>query len=386
MNPDVLALFQTMVQEQASDLILRTGLRPVARVEGKIRFLSDEPFTDEQAESLLQQILDEEEREAFRKRHEKDTAVVIPGVGRFRANMLQQRRRSAFVFRYVKEAVPSMDELYLPVEPMQRLCMLQRGLVLVTGIAGSGKSTTLAAMIGFMNGRTERHVVTIEDPIEYVFRDERCAVTQREIGIDTADYRTALKAVVRQTPDVILVGEMRDNDTVSAALMAAETGHLVLATLHTVNAVQTVERIISFFPPHQHHTVRLQLGLVLEGVVSQRLITRRTMAGRVPAIEILLGTPSVKEMVLEGRTRELPQALEDGHEYYGTQTFNQSLVQLVRDGVIDYEDGLAAADNPDELKLALRGITKGVNNMAGFGQAQPGAPVRPQTQFQTYQR
>jgi twitching motility protein PilT len=386
MNPDVLALFQTMVQEQASDLILRTGLRPVARVEGKIRFLSDEPFTDEQAESLLQQILDDEERETFRKRHEKDTAVVIPGVGRFRANLLQQRRRSAFVFRYVKESVPSMDELYLPVEPMQRLCMLQRGLVLVTGIAGSGKSTTLAAMIGFMNARTERHVVTIEDPIEYVFRDERCAVTQREIGIDTADYRTALKAVVRQTPDVILVGEMRDNDTVSAALMAAETGHLVLATLHTVNAVQTVERIISFFPPHQHHTVRLQLGLVLEGVVSQRLITRRTMAGRVPAIEILLGTPSVKEMVLEGRTRELPQALEDGHEYYGTQTFNQSLVQLVRDGVIDYEDGLAAADNPDELKLALRGITKGVNNMAGFGKAQPGAPARPQTQFQTYQR
>jgi len=383
MNPDVLALFQTMVQEQASDLILRTGLRPVARVEGKVRFLSEEPFTDEQADDLLQQILDAEERELFRQRHEKDTAVVIPGVGRFRANLLQQRRRSAFVFRYVKESVPGMDELYLPVGPMQRLCMLQRGLVLVTGIAGSGKSTTLAAMISFMNARTERHIVTIEDPIEYVFRDERCAVTQREIGIDTADYHTALKAVVRQTPDVILVGEMRDNETVSAALMAAETGHLVLATLHTVNAVQTVERIISFFPPHQHHTVRLQLGLVLEGVVSQRLITRRTMAGRVPAIEILLGSPSVKEMVLEGRTRELPQALEDGHEYYGSQTFNQSLVQLVRDGVIDYEDGLAAADNPDELKLALRGITKGVSNLAAMDQA---APAQPQTKFQTYQR
>jgi len=384
MNPDVLALFQTMVQEQASDLILRTGLRPVARVEGKIRFLSEEPFSDEQADDLLQQILDAEEREIFRKRHEKDTAVVIPGVGRFRANLLQQRRRSAFVFRYVKESVPSMEELFLPAESLQRLCMLHRGIVLVTGIAGSGKSTTLAAMIGFMNARTERHVVTIEDPIEYVFRDERCAVTQREIGIDTADYRTALKAVVRQTPDVILVGEMRDNETVSAALMAAETGHLVLATLHTVNAVQTVERIISFFPPHQHHTVRLQLGLTLEGVVSQRLITRRTMAGRVPAVEVLLGTPSVKEMVLEGRTRELPQALEDGHEYYGTQTFNQSLVQLVRDGVIDYEDGLAAADNPDELKLALRGITKGVNNMAAMDQMAQQQPA--ETRFQTYQR
>jgi len=371
MNPEILSLFQTMVQEQASDLILRTGLKPVARVEGKIRFLSDAPFTDEQAEDLVQQILDSEEREIYRKTHEKDTAVVIPGVGRFRANLLQQRRRSAFVFRYVKESVPSMEELYLPVGPMQRLCMLHRGLVLVTGVAGSGKSTTLAAMIDFMNARTERHVVTIEDPIEYVFRDERCAITQREIGIDTRDYHTALKAVVRQTPDVILVGEMRDMETVSAALMAAETGHLVLATLHTVNAVQTVERIISFYPPHQHHTIRLQMGLVLEGVVSQRLITRRTMAGRVPAVEVLLGTPSVKDMVLEGRTRELPQALEDGHEYYGTQTFNQSLVQLVRDGVIDYEDGLAAADNPDELKLALRGITKGVNNMNAFPQGQP---------------
>jgi twitching motility protein PilT len=181
--------------------------------------------------------------------------------------------------------------------------------------------------------------------------------------LDSPDYHTALKSIVRQTPDVILVGEMRDLETISAALMAAETGHLVLSTLHTVNAVQTVERIISFFPPHQHDTIRLQLSLVLEGVVSQRLITRRASAGRVPAIEILLGTPTVKEMVLEGRTRELASALEEGHEYYGSQTFNQSLVGLVNEGVIDYDDAMNAADSPDELKLALRGITKGASNL-----------------------
>lgn len=373
MNPAILALFQTMVQEQASDLILRAGHRPVARIEGKIRFLSDEVFTDDQTEELLEQILEPEDLISFHRNHEKDTAVVIPGVGRFRTNLLRQRRRSALVFRHVKEVVPTLEELHLPPDSLKRLCMLHRGLVLVTGIAGSGKSTTLAAMIGYMNERTERHVVTIEDPIEYVFRDGRSAITQREIGIDTGDFQTALKAVVRQTPDVIFVGEMRDLETVSAALMAAETGHLVLTTLHTVNAVQTVERIMSFFPPHQHEGVRLQLGLILEGVVSQRLITRRTMAGRVPAVEILLGTPTVKEMVLDGRTRELPQALEEGHEYYGTQTFNQSLVQLVREGLIDYEDGLAAADSPDELKLALRGITKGVDNLSA-AYAPPVAP------------
>jgi twitching motility protein PilT len=310
-------------------------------------------------------VLDPDEVERFRRHHEKDTAFVLPGAGRFRCNILRQRRRIAFVFRHVKETVPSLADLHLPKGPVERLALLSRGLVLVTGIAGSGKSTTLASIIDFMNQREHRHVVTIEDPIEFVFRDGKCAITQREIGIDTPDYHTALKAVVRQTPDVILVGEMRDKETVSAALTAAETGHLVLSTLHTVNAVQTVERIISFYPPHQHDTVRLQLALVLEGVVSQRLITRRAAAGRVPAVEILLGTPTVKEMVLEGRTRELGQAVEDGHAHYGSQSFNQSLLGLVRQGLIDTDDALRAADNPDELKLVLRGISKGVSNVHG---------------------
>ena len=268
-----------------------------------------------------------------------------------------------------------MEDLLLPPVPIKKLAMLSRGLVLVTGIAGSGKSTTLAAMIDYMNNNTQRHIVTIEDPIEFMFQDLSSAITQREVGIDTKDYLGALKTVVRQTPDVIFVGEMRDYETVSAALTAAETGHLVLSTLHTVNAVQTVERIMSFFPPHQHDTVRLQLSLVLEGVVSQRLIGRRSSEGRVPAVEILLGTPTVKEMILEGRTRELAEALEAGHEYYGSQSFNQSLVGLVREGVIDFDDAMAAADSPDELKLALRGITKGVNRIEQmYGYSFEGCP------------
>jgi twitching motility protein PilT len=363
MQEDVLVHFRVMVKEGASDLILRTGHRPVARIDGRMRFLSDELFTEEQGEILLDDILPEGEVEAFHESHEKDTAVVVPGVGRFRCNVLRQRRRTGFVFRHVKESVPSMEELYLPGDALRRLALMRRGLILLTGIAGSGKSTTLAAMIDYMNSNEERHIVTIEDPIEFVFSDNLSAITQREVGIDTPDYHTALKAVVRQTPDVILVGEMRDLETVSAAITAAETGHLVLSTLHTVNAVQTVERIISFYPPHQHDLIRLQLSLVLEGVISQRLITRSTAAGRVPAVEVLLGTPSEKEMVLEGRTRELATALEEGHQYYGSQSFNQSLVGLVREGIIGYEDAMSAADSPDELKLALRGITKGVSNI-----------------------
>ncbi len=363
MIDSVLSHFQVMVEAQASDVILRTGHKPVMRVDGEIRFIGDDLFTEAQGEALLAHILEPSELARFHDRHEWDTAFVVPGTGRFRCNILRQRRRTAFVFRHVKETVPTMEELLLPSAPLRRLALLHRGLVLVTGIAGSGKSTTLASMIDYMNDRAHRHIVTIEDPIEFVFQDRLCAITQREIGIDTEDCNSALKAAVRQTPDVILVGEMRDKESVEAALTAAETGHLVLSTLHTVNAVQTVERIISFFPPYQHDTIRMQLSLVLEGIVSQRLIGRRATNGRVPAVEILLGTPTVKEMVLEGRTRELAQALEEGHQYYGSQSFNQCLVGLVRDGTIDFDDAMVAADNPDELKLALRGITKGVDHM-----------------------
>lgn len=376
MLDDVLMLFDSAIKARASDIILRTGYRPVARIDGKIRFLGDEAFSDEDAEALLAQVLSPEEVLQFQVVKEKDTALALPGLGRFRANILRQRRRTAFVFRVVKETIPSMQGLCLPVAPLERLALLERGLVLVTGIAGSGKSTTLAALLDLMNKRTARHIVTIEDPIEYMFRDGTCAITQREIGIDTPDYATALKSVVRQTPDVILVGEMRDLETVHAVLTAAETGHLVLSTLHTVNAPQTVERILSFFPPHQHALVRTQLSLVLEGVVSQRLVSKRGSAGRVPAIEIMLGTPTVKELLLQGKTRELATAIEEGYAHYGSQSFNQSLAGLVRDGLIEVDDAMAAADNPDELRLVLRGISKGSQPLPGAPASAP-APAAP---------
>jgi twitching motility protein PilT len=374
---DLFVHFRVMVKEKASDLVLRAGERPAMRVEGKIRFLSDERFSEEESEALLSAVLTPEDVVVFREEMEKDVAFIIPGVGRFRANIFLQRRRLGFAFRHIRENVPTLEELHLPIGPVSGLAGLQRGLVLVTGIAGSGKSTSLAGMIEHMNRHFERHVVTIEDPMEFAFRDKRCAITQREISIDTPDFATALKHVVRQTPDVILVGEMRDTETIEAALSAAETGHLVLSTLHTVNAVQSVERILSFFPPHQHPTIRMQLSLVLEGVISQRLITRRAEAGRVPAVEILLGTPTVKELLLEGKTRDLASALEEGHAHYGSQSFNQSLRGLVEEGLIDYEDALAAADSPEELKLVMRGISKGLRTVPSGVNVEPALPARP---------
>ena len=300
--------------------------------------------------------------EQFKRTGEADTSYEIEDVGRFRANVFRQRGRLCLVFRSVLEHIPSIDDLNLPKRQVEELAALQRGLVLVTGTTGSGKSTTMAAMIEFMNHNFARHIITVEDPIEFTFVDRKSMINQREIGFDTLNYAAALRHVVRQTPDVIVLGEMRDETTVRAALSAAETGHLVISSLHTINAVQTVERILSFFPQHQHDEVRLQLSLTLEGVMSQRLLPRKNHSTRVPAVEILLGTPTVRELLYSGKTRELSKAIYDGSQYYGTQTFHQSICQLYKTNVISYEDALAGADNPDELKLEIRGVSKGVAN------------------------
>ncbi len=352
-------LFRIMRDQKASDLIVKTGSAPAIRVDGRIHFVTDQLVTPEFARELLERILDTRMQELFFQHGEVDTAFEMPGIGRFRANVYRQRGHVGFALRYVKEEVPGLRELGLPAEQLERLASLQRGLVLATGVAGSGKSTTLASMLQFINDNFEKHIITVEDPIEFIYRDRRSMVTQREIGADTVDFNTALKHIVRQTPDVILVGEMRDRETMEAALAAAETGHLVFSTLHTVNAIQTVERIISFFPPHQHSLIRQQLSMVLEGVISLRLIQKRDSFGRIPAVELLLATPTVREILSEGRTRELGRAIYEGADYFGTQTFNQSLVKLYKAGSISYEDAVAAADNPDELKLEIRGIAKG---------------------------
>ncbi|MHC4959492.1 MAG: type IV pilus twitching motility protein PilT [Planctomycetota bacterium] len=352
-------LFRILVKDQGSDLIIKSSGCPAMRIQGHVKFVSETPVPTAFAEMLAEEVIPEGLRDRFERSGELDCSYAVEGVGRFRANIFRQQGELCLVFRHVHSDVPSMDDLHLPKRQLHQLAGLERGLVLVTGQTGCGKSTTLAAVVDYMNHHYQRHIITIEDPIEYIFTDRKSMINQREIGFDTLSYEAALRQVVRQTPDVILLGEMRDADTVAAAMSAAETGHLVLSTLHTVNAVQTVERILNFFPPHQHQEVRMQLSLVLEGVMCQRLVRKKDSHGRVPAIEILLNTPTIRDLLFEGKTRELRKALYEGAHYYGTQTFQQSLIQLYHDGLVSYDDVMAAADSPDELKLELRGINKG---------------------------
>ena len=365
-TPKLRDFLRIMVKEGASDLVLKAHGCPAVRVNGVIRFLGDQPLSPEVMNTYVDEVLNEKGHREFQELGATDTAVDIPEVGRFRCNAFHQCGNLGFVFRAIKSEVPSFKDLNLPVEPLKRLASLKRGLVLVTGIAGSGKSTTLAALVEYVNRTTNKHIITIEDPIEFRFEDKRSIVNQREVGVDVKDFASALRQAVRQSPDLILIGEMRDAETVSAAIQAAETGHLVLSTLHTVNAVQTVERIITFFPPHQHELVRLQLALNLAGVCSQRLIKNKDGNAMVPAVELLINTPTVRELLESGSTRMLPKALMEG-SYYGTMTFNQSLIRLFQAGNISLEDALASSDNPDELKMQMRGITQGSMTQSPLG-------------------
>ena len=356
---DITRFFQYMVAQGASDLFLKTFSRPAIRVDGRILFIADMPLTPENMWDAFDKLLDETCKENFEEFGEADFSVNIPNIGRFRANVFRHMSQHGMVFRHVQSSIPTFDELHLPTAGMKRLANLSRGLVLATGVAGSGKSTTLASILQYINENNDKHVVTVEDPIEFIFQEKKSIFSQREVGIDTESFAVALKHAMRQSPDVLFIGEMRDKDTVEAAINAAETGHLVFSTLHTLNAVQTVERIVMFFPPYQHPMLRQQLAMVLEGIISIRLIRRKAGKGRIPAIELLLGTPTIKEILAEGRTLELTKALNEGMEYFGTMTFNQSLVNLFRTELITQEEALSAADNPDELKMEMRGIAKG---------------------------
>lgn len=356
--PQLRDFLRLMVKENASDLVLKPGGCPALRIAGAMRFLGDTPLPGELLSGYLSEILTPTAMAEFTQTGAADAAVTIEGVGRFRCNAFHQCGEASFVFRLIKDQIPTFKDLNLPVEPLKRLAGQKRGLVLATGIAGSGKSTTLASMIEFINRSMHKHIVTVEDPIEFRFEDKLSIVSQREVGADVPNFAQALRQAMRQSPDVILIGEMRDAETVSAAIQAAETGHLVFSTLHTVNAVQTVERIISFFPPHQHELVRLQLALNLAGVCSLRLLRAKESASMVPAVELLLNTPTVRELLESGGTRMLTKALADG-AHYGTMTFNQSLIRLFQGGTISLEEALSSSDNPDELKMQMRGITQG---------------------------
>ncbi len=355
-----------MVKNGASDLILRAGGRPSLRTDGKIAFLPGRVPNPGALLEVLEGILSKERIDDWRAHGSTDAALNLDGLGRFRMNAYRQLGEPAVVLRRISQDAPSIDQLDLPSESLKSLAARKRGLILVTGVAGSGKSTTLAAMIQHMNEKIERHVVTLEDPVELLFTEKRCVISQREVGTDCSNFREGLRHALRQSPDVILIGEMRDRETMEAALSAAETGHLVMATLHTVNAIQTVERILSFFPPHQHQLIRQQMSLTLKAIMSMRLIPRMEGFGRVPAIEILFDTPRIKELLLEGNTKAIAQAVYEGKEHYGTQTFNQALHALYKQGLISFEDALLNADNPDELKLEIRGITKGKGGSGFF--------------------
>jgi twitching motility protein PilT len=358
---DVAQLFRTVAEEKASDLFLKVGAPPAIRVSGRVKSLGLATLTEEQMQAIVQGVAPPPVLERFEQKGEADCSYEVLGVGRFRVNIFRQRGYIGMAFRYIQSRIPSLEELNLPAETLRQITTKPRGLVLVTGTTGSGKSTSLAAMLNHINLTQEKHIITIEDPIEYAFTDAKCIIDQRELGQDTESFVTALKSIVRQSPDVIMIGEMRDMETVEAALHASETGHLVFSTLHTVNAMQTIERILNFFPVHQHNFLKQQLSLLLVGVISMRLLRVKAGQGRLPAVEVMVDAPTIKELLAEGKVREIYKAIREG-AYYGMQTFNQALKILIQNDMISLEDALDAADSPDELRLEIRGVTKGAKS------------------------
>ena len=297
------------------------------------------------------------QKERFDTACEVDLAYGVPGLGRFRVNAFTQRGSVSLVFRAIPFDIKGLDDLMLP-SVIKKMAMANRGLILVTGATGSGKSTTLAAVIDYINTNRKSHIVTIEDPIEFLHRDKKSIINQREVGSDTLGFQPALKSALRQDPDVILVGEMRDHETIETALTAAETGHLVLSTLHTVDATETVNRIISVFPPYQQRQVRIQLAAVLRGVISMRLVPKLDGKGRVPAVEIMVASARVRQMIDDKeQTKMLPEAIQQGHESYGMQTFDQSLMNLMKTKKISFEEALRQCSNPDDFKLKVSGVS-----------------------------
>jgi len=350
-----------MVRMNASDLILRAGGRPSCRIDGRIHFLPGRVPAPGALLEVLTGVCGEEKMQAWKTNGSVDTALQLDGLGRFRLNAYKQMGEPAVVLRKVSQEAPALTSLGLPTQQLERIALKKRGIVLVTGIAGSGKSTALAALIQHMNTHAERHIITLEDPVELLFTEDRCVISQREVGTDTTDFAQGLRHALRQSPDVILIGEMRDGETVGAALDATETGHLVMSTLHTVNAPQTVDRILSFFPAQRHGQIRQRLAENLVAVMSLRLLPRKSGRGMVPAVELLLSTPRVRDLLYEGQVTELSRVVEAGHEE-GLISFNASLRMLVQQDLIELETALAASDRPEELLLALRGFSKGRGN------------------------
>ena len=349
-------VLQKMVDLKASDLHVKVGTKPTARVNGALVVIDEPAPSQADLEGVVDQILTPKQKRVFEETKEVDFAFGVTGLARFRTNFYQQRGTTAMVFRQVPATIPAFEELNLP-PIIEELASRPRGLILVCGTVGSGKSTTLAAILDSVNRREARNVITIEDPVEFLFRDKKSTISQREIGLDTATFSEGLKHILRQDPDVIMIGEIRDADTMRTAVMAADTGHLVLSTLHTIDATQTVNRIISFFPPHQHEEVRFMLASTLQAVIALRLVPRSDREGRIPATEIMLVTATIKEYLLDQeKTSLIKAAIAEGVSQYGMQTFDQSLMKHYTEGKVSLESALRYCSNPNEFELRVKGI------------------------------
>ena len=357
---DLQALLQTMINRGASDLHIRAGSKAFIRVDGDLEAAGDKEATAAEVDTMLAQIATPRAKKIFAEHQECDFAFQVGEVARFRVNAFKRMGKLAMAVRVIPMRIPTIEELRLPGSTIKKIAENERGLVLVTGITGSGKSSSLAAMVDYINTSRAVHILTVEDPIEFVHKEKKSIISQREIGEDTFDFVQALRMAMRQDPDVILMGEMRDAESVSAAITAAQTGHLVFGTLHTIDAVQTVNRIIDLYPPHQQPLMRIQLAESLKAVISQRLLPC-VKGGRVPAVEVMVVTAHVKKQIEDNSSQGITQALAKG-AFYGMMTFNQSLVKLYKDGMVKEDDVLAAATNPDDVKLAMRGIEQEVRS------------------------
>ncbi|HEY1306471.1 MAG TPA: type IV pilus twitching motility protein PilT [Vicinamibacterales bacterium] len=374
-------LLKIAVENGASDLHLKVGTYPMMRVRGTlIPATGERRLEHEDLVTMAAAVLPAGHRDKFKDNHEVDLAYSVAGLGRFRCNAFQQRGTIGMIFRVIPIKVATIEDLMLP-KVLKKIAAEERGLVLVTGTTGSGKSTTLAALVDEINSTRTSHIMTIEDPIEYLHRDNRSIINQREIGVDTSSFAHALRSALRQDPDVILVGEMRDFETIQTALLAAETGHLVLSTLHTLDATETINRIIAVFPPHQQKQARIQLASVLRAVISQRLIPRTDSKGRVPAVEVLISTAYLRDCILDKEKSHLIHgAIAEGASQYGMQTFDQSVFSLYEQKHISYEEALRWTSNVDEFKLEVQGIST-TADMARNGQVTGGGRAPQITRF-----
>jgi twitching motility protein PilU len=350
--PDIFKLLSLMMEHDASDLYITVDAPPSYRVNGVVRPAGNKPLDHEQTESMAVGILNEKQQQEFFATNEANLALHLPALGRFRVNVFRQRGHVGLVVRRIKSDIASIDDLNLP-PIFKEISSTKRGLVLIVGATGSGKSTTMAAMIDFRNASFPGHIITVEDPVEFVYENRKSIVTQREVGLDTESYHSALKNALRQAPDVIVIGEVRDSETMEAAITFAETGHLCLATLHANNANQAMERIMSFFPQDRHRQIYMMLSMNMRGIVSQRLVKRKDGQGRIAAVEIMLDSPRVKDLILKGETADLKEAMEKGATI-GMQTFDSHLFQLFNDGMITEEEALRNSDSANNLRLRIK--------------------------------